>query len=440
VTANRLDSSTAPGSGPGLPPLPESWLPREHPLHRPRHGIRQRSARVAALVFFCVPMLLLVVGVRAPEFENRRLADFPSVTDGFGLFTGLDRWATDHLPLRDKAVLAEDGISRGLFGEPPQFKTDQQKKDVGPVVAPTTTEPGVPAPAAPSEFQQVIEGSDGWLYLGFDVQGACQPKLPLNDVFQRISELRRAVESSGRKFVFLVAPNKSTMIPEHLPPGYFGQDCATKARDEFWSRVVAETGAVDLRPGLELAAERIKGQVYSKLDTHWTFDGGLVYARAIAEQVKPGVSVTWRNTQGKVVQVPGDLSSLLGQRKSVVLQSYRLAPDGVDVRSREVDGSFAEPRRVTQSSGKGVVDAKVGVLGDSFTFYVRQYVVAGFSDITLQNSDFVPPDPQRTGAMLADQDVVVFEAAERSLVGGVNPLLDPAIIAAISAELAKKPR
>ena len=437
MTANGLDSST----GRGLPPLPESWLPREHPLHRPRHGVRQRSARVAALVFFCVPMLLLVVGVRAPEFENRKLADFPSPADGWGLFTGLDRWATDHLPLRDKAVLAEDGISRGLFGEPPQFKQGQPKKaEVGPVVAPIDPEPNVPAPPAPSEYQEVIEGSDGWLYFGFDVKGACAPELPLNDVFQRIAQLRQVVESSGRKFVLVVAPNKTTMVPEHLPPGYFGEACAAKARDEFWRRVSAETGAVDLRPGLELASQRIKGPVYSKLDTHWTFDGGLVLSRAIAEQIKPGVSVTWRSTQGKVVQIPGDLSALIGQRKSVVLQSYRLAPDGVSVRSRDVDGSFAEPTRVTQSSGKGVVDTKVGMLGDSFTFYVRQYVVAGFADITLQNSDFVPADPHRTGAMLADQDVVVLEAAERSLVGGVNPLLDPNVIAAIGEELAKKPR
>jgi alginate O-acetyltransferase complex protein AlgJ len=259
-------------------------------------------------------------------------------------------------------------------------------------------------------------------------------------VFQRIAQLRQVVESSGRKFVFVVAPNKTTMVPEHLPPGYFGADCAAKAREEFWKRVSAETGAIDLRPGLELASQRIKGPVYSKLDTHWTFDGGLVLSRAVAEQIKPGVSVTWRSTQGKVVQIPGDLSALIGQRKSVVLQSYRLAPDGVSVRSRDVDGSFAQPTQVTQSSGKGVVDAKVGMLGDSFTFYVRQYVVAGFSDITLQNSDFVPPDPHRTGAMLADQDVVVLEAAERSLVGGVNPMLDSNVIAAIGEELAKKPR
>ncbi|WNV91479.1 alginate O-acetyltransferase AlgX-related protein [Umezawaea sp. Da 62-37] len=436
MTANRLDSPTPPGSGPGLPPLPESWLPKEHPLHRPRHGVRQTSSRVAALIFFCVPMFLLVVGVRAPEFENRKLAGFPSVTDGFGLFTGLDRWATDHLPLRDKAVAAEDAISRGVFGEPPQFKKEQ-KSEVGPVIAP---EQDSPAPTPPSEYQDVVEGSDGWLYFGFDVKGACEPELPLDDVFQRVNQLRQAVESSGRKFVFLVAPNKTTMVPEHLPPGYFGADCAAKARDEFWKRVVPETGAVDLRPGLQSAADRIKGPVYSKLDTHWTFDGGLVYSRAIAEQVEPGVSVTWRSTQGKVVQVPGDLASLLGQRKNVVLQSYRLAPDGVDVRSREVEGSFAEPRHVTQDPSKGVVDAKVGLLGDSFTFYVHQYVVAGFSDITLQNSDFVPPDPHRTGAMLADQDVVVVEAAERSLVGGVNPLLEPEVIAAIGEELAKKPR
>jgi hypothetical protein len=425
-----------------LPPLPESWLPREHPLHRPRHGTRQTTAKVSALAFFCVPLLLLGLGVRAPEFENHKLADFPSIGDGWGFLTGLDRWGTDQLPLRDSAVSAADGISRGVFGEAPPFARGEapKKPDVGPVVAPVEPNTPIPAPPPPAKYQEVVEGSDGWLYWGYDIEGACEPKRPLDEVFTQLNTLRAAVESSGRKFVLLVAPNKSTMVPEHLPPGYFGADCAAKTRDEFWRRVSAETRAVDLRPVLDIASKRLKAPVYSKLDTHWTYDGGLVFSRTMAEQVKPGSTTSWRSTPGKIIKIPGDLSSLLGQGKSVVLQSYEIAPDGKTVRSPNVDGSFAEPRRITQKSGAGMIDSKVGMLGDSFTMYVRQYVVPGYTDITIQNSDFIPRDPGKTAAMLADKDVVVLEAAERSLVSGTNPMLDANIIATVAAELAKKPR
>jgi hypothetical protein len=42
--------------------------------------------------------------------------------------------------------------------------------------------------------------------------------------------------------------------------------------------------------------------------------------------------------------------------------------------------------------------------------------------------------------MLADKDVVVLEASERSLVGGVNPMLNNDILGVISAGLAARPR
>src|ERR1700754_2012621 len=81
------------------------------------------------------------------------------------------------------------------------------------------------APPDPSEedrervreagFPRVIEGSKGWLYLGYDMLGACLPEQPLDDVIGSLKRLRDAVESSGRKFVLIVAPDKSTMVPEN---------------------------------------------------------------------------------------------------------------------------------------------------------------------------------------------------------------------------------
>lgn len=441
MTANRLDSPTPPGGVPGLPPLAESWLPREHPLHRPRHGARQTTARVAALVFFCVPMLLLVVGVRAPEFENRKLADFPSITDGFGLLTGLDQWATDHLPLRDKAVLAEDAISRGVFGEPPPL--GQKPAVVGPVQAPVQT------PSASDEdrdklrasgFPKVIEGSDEWLYLGYDVLGACLPERSVDDVIGGMKKLREAVESSGRQFILIVAPDKTTMVPEHLPADYVGEACSTEARENFWKRALADAGVLDVRPALRAAGERRGAPVYSTIDTHWTHEGGIAMTRLIAEAVQTGSTATWKATPATVVRREGDLPTLLGKTVEFPVQTYDLAPDGQTVQSKAVDKAFRDPLRLPGATGKGVVRTKVSMVADSFTLPAIPYLSGGFADLTVVHSDTAGTDVLKVANTLADSDVVVFEAVERSLTAGINPMVADPIINVVKAELAKRPR
>src|SRR5207248_2135985 len=112
-----------------------------------------------------------------------------------------------------------------IFGEPP--KLGDQGTNEGPVQG----------PVAPSEgdkdrdrvrahgFPKVVEGSDGWMYLGYDMLGACLPEMPLNEVIDGLRRLRSVVESSGRKFVLVVAPDKTTMVPEHLPPNQIGDAC-----------------------------------------------------------------------------------------------------------------------------------------------------------------------------------------------------------------------
>ncbi len=423
-----------------LPPLPESQLPNEHALYRPRHDERQRTAKVAAAVFFLTPILLLALGVRAPEFENRRLASFPSPADGLGFFTGFDRWATDQLPLRDSAVAAADAISRGVFGEPYPFG---QKHQGGPVQ--NSPQPqnesleGVEIPRA-SGFPVVLEGSDNWLYLGYDVQAACQRGMDSDQLFSRLNRLRAGVEASGRKFVLVVPPNKATVVPEHLPASYLGAKCYESTRDEFWRRLAPETKALDLRAGLAEAG-RVAGQpVYAKNDTHWTHEGGLVMVRALAEEIQPGATKDWRLTKSEVVDLESDLPELLGRRQHRPAQLYDLAPDGEKVTSRIVNDRFGEPKHYTQPAGPGTVRAKVGLVGDSFAFTMVSYLVGGFSDLSMVHTDLLGTDPARVGRMLADQDVVVLEGVERSFVGGTSRALSDAAIDAIVGELAKRPR
>lgn len=413
-------------------------MPKDHPLHRPRHGGRQQTARVSALVFFCVPLLLLVVGVRAPEFENRKLASFPTPADGWGFLTGFDKWATDHLPLRDAAVQAEDSISRGVFGEPPQFG---QKHDTGPVQQVPPTGEAVPEEGKPPvrTFPHVIEGKDGWLYFGEDALNPCYPDRPLDEVVDSLNRLRRVVESSGRKFVLVTPPNKSTMVPEYLPSPLVGGSCMRKATDEFWKRI-GEAKAFDFRPALVEAAKYKGGPVFSKTDTHWNQEMGVLFAKTLAELAQPGVTGPWRITQSRVVEVTPDLPVLLGRHEKTSVQIYDIKPNGDKTRSLGIDNSFREPQHLTQPKIPGTVSGTVGLIGDSFTYNFAFYVRAGFSDLRAVHSDTAATDPQRVADMLVDRDVVLFEAVERTLVGGANAMLSPKAIDTIAAELAKHPR
>ncbi|MGH3878335.1 MAG: alginate O-acetyltransferase AlgX-related protein [Actinophytocola sp.] len=424
-----------------LPPVHESELPTEHSLYRPRHGTRQRTALISAAVFFLTPLLLLVIGVRPPAIENRELAEFPTPAAGWGLFTGLNPWATDHLPLRPEALAVADAVSRGLFGEPPPLGQGQPAE--GPA-------PGPVAPPDPTDedrerireagFPRVIEGSEDWLYLGYDMLGACLPERPLDEVIDALDRLRNEVERSGRKFVLIVAPDKSTMVPDYLPKSYVGQRCASEARNAFWRRVIDDAGARDIRPALEQAAQRRGLPIYSKVDTHWTFEGGLAMTRLLAEEIEPGVTDSWRATPADVVRREGDLPPLIGRKVEFPMQTYDLAPDGSSVTSRAVDSGFREPLRLNQSPGTGVVEPSVGVVADSFTLLATPYLAGTFTDLTAIHSDTVGVDPASIGPLFADKDVVVFQAAERSLLGGINPLLDRETIDTIGDELSRRPR
>lgn len=417
-----------------LPPLPESWLPREHPLYRPRHGLKQRTSRIAAGIFFFVPILLLVVGVRPQAFENRPLAEFPSPLDGWSFFTGLEKWATDHLPLRQQAVLAQDGISRSVFGEAPQLG---KKQDTGPVPQ-QTQEPEVPeGPIDPDSVPKVIEGKDGWLYYGDDVRNSCVPWRPVDTLMQNLDRLRDAVEKSGRKFVFTVAPDKTTMVPEKLPDTFVGKQCSRKASEELYKKVDGKQ--LDLRQPLKDEAQKLGRPIYAQHDTHWEHEGALIMLRALAEAAQPGITKSWTLTKGPTGETPADLSTMLGRNDKRPFQTYELRPDGQKVRSKFTQDfyTYLEPTRFAQPAESGMVGKRASFFGDSFGFVATPYFAGAFADITLLHTDVAEKNVQVVARTMVESDVVIFEGVERSLRGGTNKLLQTEAVDALIAELAK---
>jgi alginate O-acetyltransferase complex protein AlgJ len=436
---------TVTGPPRSIPPVHESWLPREHSLYRPRHGT-QRLALACALVFFFLPGLLLVVAGPSQTNENRRLAGFPSIADGWGFLTGLDPWASDHLAFKSQALDVSNWISRGIFGEPPRFNRDVQ----GPVAGPVAPQPPPPRPANPNPdlepdpqqtgvFPQVLEGRSGWLYLGFDSQGKCQPSQSLDEIVANLQRLRQGVEQSGRKFVLVVAPDKSTVVPDYLPRNFGGKECAAKARTQFWSRMVTELGVVDLRPALQGEAVRIGRPTYFQQDTHWTFAGGLTMTRAIADRIQPGRSDRWRVTDGPRWTGPADLPTLLGSSGENDTNRYLLAPDGNGDRTKWINSDFRTPLSFQSSPVDGMLTTRTAMIADSYTQFASGYLAATFSEISITHVESLMKDTQGVADRLANAETVVVEVVERHLSAGVSPITNPAYLNPILATLAARP-
>jgi alginate O-acetyltransferase complex protein AlgJ len=411
----------------------EAWLPEQHPLHRPRHGGRQRAALIAALVFFLAPALALGAGVRPAEFENRPLADAPSFADGWGFFTGLPAWAADHLPFRDAAVHSSGRISRDLFGEPARL--DDKKPAPGPMLTPPATGDATP-PA--TGYPTVIEGDEGWLYFGSDVQDKCAPVRPLDEVIGRVQRLRAAVESSGRRFLLVVAPDKSTAVPGYLPDSFAGQQCARTGSARFWHRITTGAGAIDLRPPLGTLA-RTGMPIYHKLDTHWTDIGSLTMVRALADRIAPEASRTWRAEPEQLREVQADLPRLVGRTGTGQARVYSLLPDGRQDRTGPYVAAMDTPVRFASPPDIGMVPTPVAMRTDSFSLPASRYLAATFSDLTAVFYETAGTDLNTVAEVLAGGEVVVLEVVERNLASGTPAVLDDAVIDRIAEVLRARP-
>ncbi len=432
-----------------LPPVHEAWLPREHSLHRPRHGKRQLTALISALVFFATPALMWVAGMRPSEIENHELAGFPSLGEGWGFFTGLEGWATDNLVFREEAISAADWVSRTFFGEPPPFdqggKTPTGPLPGTPAEPDTRTEPEkdgpivVPPGSDQGGYRQVVEGAEGWLYFGADALSKCHPNKPLAQTIGQLAKLRDVVERSGRQFVLVLVPDKTTMVPEYLPERYPYKDCAAPITPQVWQQSIEIAGGLDMRPRLAAAAERYDKPMYYPQDTHWTSEGAIEMVKAVAQEVKPGVADKWRIHRKDSELVSADLPKLVGRKGDNEIVNYRFKPDGRYDRARRATVDLIEQKHYNSKELEGMVYAPTAVLGDSFLVYASSYLPAAFADLTMQYYRSSTNRPDEVIDTFRDARIVVFEAVERNIAAGAIDLLDQRFLDQLDEELQKHP-
>ena len=401
---------------------------------RVRRNVVRLVTAGLALAFFFGPAIAAAAGVRTPAIENHKLGRLPSSSDGWKSFGIFDTWATDHLPLRNDAIKANTTVERDVFGETPDYGANG--------TATTTTATGVagisapqpPAPAAGTvpDFPTVVSGLDGWLFYGTDFRDACNPVLSAPVIAQRLGRLSQIMQRAGKKFVMVIAPDKSNIYPEYLPVADQGVTCTSKAQSALWAALAANppAGYLDLHGAIVAAKAQAPGTLlYRKLDTHWNGRGALIYGHLLADSLDPALWQTTTVTPAGDSNANTDLEALLGLRTPEQAPLFKLSRPGV---VQTVNSDFQIANTTTDAP---LVTEPTLFISDSFTessrFAINPFFqAAGFINSSAAGSAF----PALVQAINSSK-LVVLEIVERDVVGGQAPILQTSVLNHLAASL-----
>ncbi len=207
---------------------------------------------VLVLALCLVPALGLIIDGPAEAGANEVPASMPSLTERDG-----------SLNISYLAELA-DYVNDGFFGRQELI----------------TVWAELLAPLGHSAEDDVILGTDGWLYYAPEIEGwAGVDTLTEREIFaaaKNLALMQEYAESLGADFVFTIAPDKSTLYPEHLP-GYPQSDAPSNADRLREALDALGVNYVNLFELFNAADEPL----YFEHDSHWTSRGAALAADAL---------------------------------------------------------------------------------------------------------------------------------------------------------------
>jgi hypothetical protein len=248
---------------------------------------------------------------------------------------------------------------------------------------------------------------------------ACEQTETMRDLARQLRDLEEVVEASGRRFVFIVAPNKSTIYPEYVglsrSPrcGKSPYDLLLEAFDEYPVRRF-------IRLDQLLRDAKVQNQIYFKTDTHWNDIGAWLVARAILQEFPPA---PWRTSVDEVTMKsdphPGDLARMMGLGVSELAPHAQMAA----LRTVELEEPPLPPlnishvRVIPEATAGGTLFPPAVFYRDSFMVYLLKYLKGAFEQIDaywVEGGPIHLPTPGSEQA-LGTSRIVLVEVVERNL-------------------------
>lgn len=265
---------------------------------------------------------------------------------------------------------------------------------------------------ATSPTDQVIVGSDGWLYYGGTLTDYLGTK-PLSErdivnIAHNLELMQGYTEAQGASFTLLIAPNKNTLYPEHMP--YY---LAQGTNDSMQRLMQAlEKSGINYVDAFALFGDE-PAELYYRTDTHWTSEGAFLVTGELLDAL--GSAEVTLSGQPEPETLTGDLELML----------YPLSNRGEDALALET-GTWqysGEARSVEEASiettGEG--EGTLLMYRDSFANNLIPLIAPAFERAYF--TKLVPYNLMQVQGQQAD--AVVIERAERhiSLLADDAPLM-----------------
>ena len=222
-----------------------------------------KKAKLIFISIFIVLCLIPSVGMlifgEAQPTANEVLAGRPSVTTRSGelnlsFLSDVSDYIADRFAFRQELATAWAGVNAKLLG--------------------TSVE------------EQVILGSDGWLYFSDtlpDYMGQGMSDTELRYLANDLALMQEYIESQGKHFIFTVAPNKNSIYSEHMPEYIENRHSESNA-----ARVGAylDAAGVNYLDLFDILGN--EENLYYKTDTHWNSRGAALAADGLLNMLDRG--------------------------------------------------------------------------------------------------------------------------------------------------------
>jgi alginate O-acetyltransferase complex protein AlgJ len=271
---------------------------------------------------------------------------------------------------------------------------------------------------AERESEMVLHGTDGWLFLQRDrndVLGQHTGSVRLSP--DQKAQWRRALEARvevseqlGVLWSCLVAPDKESVYPEHLPAEV--EPVERRPVHEFLE--IAEEAGAPVAYALEWLEQAKAGpELYAKTDTHWNYRGSYVAYRAICDllsrqgldlEVVEEERLHWRDEE-----LEGDLGGkVLGEPALGAMANVEVA----DPQARLTFDSGVINHGWVVRFEKPAEGRTCVLFGESFAYFLLPYFKETFERLVfVHTSMFIPEIVERERA-----DVVLSLPLERFLI------------------------
>lgn len=294
----------------------------------------------------------------------------------------------------------------------------------GPATSPASATPA-PARAAEPRLHElggsapdVVEGRDGYLFLGTDFDLSCGSGAEFDDYLAALGRLATVIADSGREVVWTIAPDKSTTLLDRLPDEV-PQDACFHQNQQWQEALIGAVEESHYVDSLALLreADAAGDQVYWRGDSHWTSYGASLWLLEMLDRLDPAV-VDHVQVTSATADRTGDLYALAKRSDVESAPSASFATDNTSVAVPgptpfDPGADSWGPLQWRNDPGDDLVPGRTLVVGDSFSYAGIDLAMPLF-----QRGAFTWFQYFDTGALAREirtSDTVVIEVAQRTL-------------------------